>query len=150
MQGSSLHWHPSHSHLITIVTCCVSGKSSIRAQHGFGTSDSWSLSSPTTSTKRQLSSTPRLFINWNHIGRRNMWKCDEILQYLMLLFYKKERNENTETKIRRTNAIIRWCLKMLRWQGTTTPFQPRQWEQCRGNDDEETSAFPGCSHIPCL
>lgn len=48
------------------VTCCVRGKSSIRAQQGFGTADSCSLSSPTTSTNRQLSLTPRDFINWNN------------------------------------------------------------------------------------
>lgn len=48
-----------------LITCCVSGNSNIKAQQGFGTAESCSLSSPTTSTKRQLSSTPRHFINWN-------------------------------------------------------------------------------------
>lgn len=48
------------------ITCCVRGKSSIRAQQGFGTADSCSLSSPTTSTNCQLSLTPRDFINWNN------------------------------------------------------------------------------------
>lgn len=54
-----------HRHYHLVFTCCVRGKSSIRAQHGFGTVDSCSLSSPTTSTKRQLSFTPKEFINWN-------------------------------------------------------------------------------------
>lgn len=56
LPGSSPHHHHP------IVTCCVSGKSSIKAQHVFGTAESCSPSSPTTSTKRQLSPTPSLLI----------------------------------------------------------------------------------------
>lgn len=48
-----------------VITCCVRGKSSIKAQHGLGTADSCSRSSPNTSTKRQLSFTPKDVINWN-------------------------------------------------------------------------------------
>lgn len=48
-----------------IITVCVRGKSSIKAQHGLGTADSCSRSSPKTSTKRQLSFTPKDVINWN-------------------------------------------------------------------------------------
>lgn len=47
------------------ITCCVRGKSSIRAQDGFGTAVSCSPSRPKISTKRQRPLTPSLRIIWN-------------------------------------------------------------------------------------
>lgn len=102
------HPHPAPS-IPPIITCCVRGKSSIREQQGFGTADSCSVSSPTTSTKRQLSFTPKDFINWSKT-QRNPWN-------------------------RRAVGVDRFhprcCLKMLRcWSTPTTPFKlPSHWEQ---------------------
>lgn len=103
----------SHRHTTTplFATCCVSGKSSIRAQHCLGTAESWSPSSPSTSTKRQLSPTPSLVIIWNR---------QEIHAHL-------NRCHTTETTgATPVNDPFRVCLKMLRCVGPVRPHPSAQ------------------------
>lgn len=101
LPGSSHH----HHHHPIVITCCVSGKSSIKAQHGFGTAESCSSSSPTTSTKRQLSPTPREPMSWNTAGQENKTKHDEW-------------EENSDTY---TNDPLCLRSKMLRCVGPVRP-----------------------------
>lgn len=113
--GSSLH-RPLPP---PVITCCVSGKSNIKAQHGFGTADSCSLSSPTTSTKRQLSSTPTHPINCN--TQPGQWTENR--------GFRGDTYESCPRMLLKDAALL-----------VTTPWSPDT-----GNDAEEISATPVCS-----
>lgn len=117
----------------------------MRAQQGFGTAESCSLSSPTTSTKRQLSSTPRLLINWTHTQAQTTDVGEEIAMDLKIKNERKAISQNDDRQIPPSAG----CLKMLRWPGTATPFSPDS-EISAGERRmlRRPSAFPGGSRIP--
>lgn len=111
--GSSLHRH-------LLITCCVSGKSNIKAQQGFGTAESCSPSSPTTSTKRQLSSTPRHFINWN--TQPGKWRKHEDLNWCV-------NSPMLWDDTAKLSPLALFKDAALWWSNPTTPFKPRHWDQ---------------------